>query len=78
MLPVLKEDGTWDLDGVPEAERRMLEPIAKAQAETMAVLAETREALAKSQDALAERELVRKAETEPSPRSPLRPRSGRC
>ena len=63
-VPVLKEDGTWDLDGVPEAERRMLEPIAKAQAETMAVLAETREALAKSQDALAEREFVRKAETE--------------
>lgn len=63
-VPVLKEDGTWDLDGVPEAERRLLEPIAKAQADTMAALAETREALAKSQDALAEREFVHKAETE--------------
>ena len=63
-VPVLKEDGTWDLDGVPDNERRLLEPIAKAQAEQAAILAETREALAKSQDALAEREFVHKAETE--------------
>ena len=62
--PVQKEDGTWDLDGVPEEQRPSLEVILKAQTVLVTELADTRERLAKSEDDLRTREFVAKAEKE--------------
>ena len=62
--PVQKEDGTWDLDGVPEEQRPALEVILKAQTALTEKLTSTEERLAKSEDALATRQFIAKAENE--------------
>jgi hypothetical protein len=63
-VPVLKEDGTWDLDGVPDEQRATLEPVFKAQEAMLTELKDTRERLEKSEQALAEKQFIAKAKDE--------------
>jgi hypothetical protein len=63
-VPVLKEDGTWDLDGVPDEQRATLEPVFKAQEAIISELKDTRERLEKSEQALAEKQYIAKAKDE--------------
>jgi hypothetical protein len=60
-VPVRKEDGTWDLSGVPVESRPFFEEIISKADKTESELAETREELAKSQDDLRHRDMIQKA-----------------
>jgi hypothetical protein len=70
-VPIQKEDGTWDLSGVPSETRPFYESVLKQAEETKSELAATRERLEKSEekavilsDTLKTRELIQKAEHE--------------
>ncbi len=70
-VPIQKEDGTWDLSGVPSETRPFYESVLKQADETKAELDATKERLEKSEekavvlaDTLKTRELVQKAERE--------------
>lgn len=60
-VPVRKEDGTWDLSGVPEGSREFFTEMVQKADKTEAELKETREALAKSDETLRTREMITKA-----------------
>lgn len=60
-VPVRKEDGTWDLSGVPSDSRPFFEEVIQKADETQRELKETREQLQKADDALLTREMVEKA-----------------
>jgi hypothetical protein len=70
-VPIQKEDGTWDLSGVPAEGRPFFEAMIQKAASAETELEKTREALTKSDerttqlaDALKTREFIAKAETE--------------
>ena len=70
-VPIQKEDGTWDLSGVPSETRPFYESVLKQAADTAAELDATKERLQKSEekaetlsDTLKTRDLIQKAETE--------------
>lgn len=70
-VPIQKEDGTWDLSGVPAEGRPFFQAMIEKAASAETELERTREALTKSAektnelaDALKTREFIAKAETE--------------
>lgn len=60
-VPVRKEDGTWDLSGVPSESRPFFEEMIQKADKTESELKETRERLEKSQGDLLHREMIQKA-----------------
>lgn len=60
-VPIRKEDGTWDLSGVPEESRAFFSEMIEKADKTSSDLAEAREQLQKSEDALLTRRMVEKA-----------------
>lgn len=60
-VPVRKEDGTWDLTGVPSESRPFFESMIEKADKTESELKETKEKLAKADETLRSREMVEKA-----------------
>lgn len=60
-VPVQKEDGTWDLSGVPADSRPFYEQMIRKADETESELKATKEKLAKADETLRTREMLQKA-----------------
>ena len=60
-VPVRKEDGTWDLSGVPVESRPFYEAMIEKADRAESDLKETREQLAKAEDTIRSKEMVEKA-----------------
>lgn len=63
-VPIQKEDGSWDLSGVPDAARPAWEAVFKAQAETATKLEKAQTELAETREALRTKEIIAKADTQ--------------
>lgn len=63
-VPIQKEDGSWDLTGVPEVARPVWETVLKAQAETAVKLEKAETELAETRDQLRTKDIIAKAETQ--------------
>jgi hypothetical protein len=63
-VPIQKEDGSWDLSGVPDGSRPFYESVLKAQAEAAEKLEKAEGELAETREKLRTEEIIAKAEKE--------------
>lgn len=63
-VPVQKEDGTWDLSGVPDEAKPVWTSVFKSNEELGEQLKDARERISKQEDELRTREYIAKAETQ--------------